>query len=124
MEKEARQKELRKKDRDAQQARVSVSLLQFYITIALVRYWVALNPHPTLKLSSFPAWHLLFSLPIGSCKAYTDLFSQRKEEARVAKEHKDKAYQRDHAYDDLFSEENMAAASNQDRSEDFLDDFF
>ncbi|KAF1964462.1 DUF814-domain-containing protein [Bimuria novae-zelandiae CBS 107.79] len=69
MEKEARLKELRKKDRDAQLAR-------------------------------------------------------RKEEALVAKEHKEKAWQRDHAYDDLFSEENMAAASNQDRSEDFLDDFF
>ncbi|KAK3202887.1 hypothetical protein GRF29_154g1104331 [Pseudopithomyces chartarum] len=69
MEKEARLKELRIKDRDSQQAR-------------------------------------------------------RKEEARVAKERKEKAYQRDHAYDDLFTEDNMAAASNQDRSEDFLDDFF
>ncbi|KAK7187579.1 hypothetical protein DPSP01_003740 [Paraphaeosphaeria sporulosa] len=69
MEKEARQKELRKKDRDAQQAR-------------------------------------------------------KKEEARIMKERKEQKYQKEHAYDDLFSEENMASASNQDRSEDFLDDFF
>ncbi|CAI6332568.1 unnamed protein product [Periconia digitata] len=50
--------------------------------------------------------------------------ARRKEEARVAKERKEKAWQRDHAYDDLFSEENIAQSSNQDRSEDFLDDFF
>ncbi|KAF2682147.1 DUF814-domain-containing protein [Lentithecium fluviatile CBS 122367] len=49
---------------------------------------------------------------------------RRKEEARVAKERKEKAWQRDHAYDDIFSEENVAQSSNQDRSEDFLDDFF
>ncbi|KAL5403174.1 hypothetical protein PMIN04_012871 [Paraphaeosphaeria minitans] len=69
MEKEARQKELRKKDRDAQQAR-------------------------------------------------------KKEEARIMKDRKEQKYQKEHAYDDLFSEENMASTSNQDRSEDFLDDFF
>ncbi|KAJ4351795.1 Coiled-coil domain-containing protein 25 [Didymosphaeria variabile] len=69
MEKEARQKELRKKDRVAQQAR-------------------------------------------------------KKEEALIMKERKEQKYQKDHAYDDLFTEENMASASNQDRSEDFLDDFF
>ncbi|KAH7116061.1 hypothetical protein B0J11DRAFT_116493 [Dendryphion nanum] len=68
MEKEARQKELRKRDRDGQQAR-------------------------------------------------------RKEEARVAKERKEKAWQRDHAYDDIMSEESVAQANNQDRDEDFLDDF-
>ncbi|KAJ4301524.1 hypothetical protein N0V90_003617 [Kalmusia sp. IMI 367209] len=50
--------------------------------------------------------------------------ARRKEEARVAKERKEKAWQKDHAYDDLFSEDNLAASSNQDRSEDFLDDFF
>ncbi|KAF2248747.1 DUF814-domain-containing protein [Trematosphaeria pertusa] len=69
MEKENRQKELRKRDRDAQQAR-------------------------------------------------------KKEEARVAKERKEKAWQRDHAYDDIMSEENIAESSNQNRDEDFLDDFF
>ncbi|ORY16751.1 hypothetical protein BCR34DRAFT_622222 [Clohesyomyces aquaticus] len=50
--------------------------------------------------------------------------ARQKEEARVAKERKEKAWQRDHAYDDLFAEENVAQASNQDRDEDFLDDFF
>lgn len=49
---------------------------------------------------------------------------QQKEEARVAKERKEKAWQKDHAYDDLFSEENLAQSSNQDRDPDFLDDFF
>lgn len=48
---------------------------------------------------------------------------QRKEEARVAKERKELAWQRDHAYDDMMSEENLAMSSNQDRDEDFLDDF-
>jgi hypothetical protein len=50
-------------------------------------------------------------------------YHQRKEEARVAKERREKAWQRDHAYDDLFSEDALAQSSNQDRSEDFLDDF-
>ncbi|KAF2645245.1 DUF814-domain-containing protein [Massarina eburnea CBS 473.64] len=49
---------------------------------------------------------------------------RRKEEARVAKERKEKAWQRDHAYDDIMSEDAVAQSSNQDRSEDFLDDFF
>ncbi|KAI9886888.1 MAG: hypothetical protein M1823_001324 [Watsoniomyces obsoletus] len=48
---------------------------------------------------------------------------RKKEEARVARERREKAYQRDHAYDDLFTEENLAGSSNQDRKEDFLDDF-
>lgn len=49
---------------------------------------------------------------------------QQKEEARIAKERKEKAWQRDHAYDDIMSEEAVAASSNQDRDPDFLDDFF
>jgi len=49
--------------------------------------------------------------------------ARRKEEARIAKERKELAWQRDHAYDDVFSEENLAMNSNQDRDEDFLDDF-
>ncbi|KAI9701447.1 MAG: hypothetical protein M1836_001502 [Candelina mexicana] len=48
---------------------------------------------------------------------------RRKEEARVAKERKEKAWQKDHAYDDLFTEEALAQSNNQERSEDFLDDF-
>lgn len=49
--------------------------------------------------------------------------AKQKEEARVAKERKEKKWQKDHAYDDLFSEENMAMTSNQDRASDFEDDF-
>ncbi|KAI9738470.1 MAG: hypothetical protein M1818_005367 [Claussenomyces sp. TS43310] len=49
--------------------------------------------------------------------------ARKKEEARIAKERKEIKHQKDHAYDDLFTDENMAQSSNQDRSEDFLDDF-
>ncbi|OCK77399.1 DUF814-domain-containing protein [Lepidopterella palustris CBS 459.81] len=52
-----------------------------------------------------------------------DLLARQKEEARVAKERKEKAWQRDHAYDDLLSEDAVALSSNQDRDPDFLDDF-
>ncbi|KAF2494104.1 DUF814-domain-containing protein [Lophium mytilinum] len=49
--------------------------------------------------------------------------ARQKEEARVAKERKEKAWQRDHAYDDLLSEDAVASSSNQDRDPDFEDDF-
>lgn len=52
------------------------------------------------------------------------VLARQKEEARIAKERKEKAWQRDHAYDDIMSEEAVAASSNQDRDPDFLDDFF
>ncbi|KAH6606994.1 hypothetical protein Trco_006147 [Trichoderma cornu-damae] len=48
---------------------------------------------------------------------------KKKEEQRQAEEWKEKKWQKDHAYDDLFTEENMAASSNQDRSADWEDDF-
>jgi len=48
---------------------------------------------------------------------------RKKEEARVAKERKELAWQRDHRYDDLFTEDAVEASSNQDRDADFLDDF-
>ncbi|KAI9844864.1 MAG: hypothetical protein M1838_001987 [Thelocarpon superellum] len=48
---------------------------------------------------------------------------RRKEEAKVARERKEKAWQRDHAYEDLLNEESIAQSSNQDRPDDFLDDF-
>jgi hypothetical protein len=32
-------------------------------------------------------------------------------------------WQKDHAYDDMFTDENMEASNNQDRDPDFLDDF-
>ncbi|KAF4511638.1 hypothetical protein G6O67_003417 [Ophiocordyceps sinensis] len=46
-----------------------------------------------------------------------------KEEARQAQEWKEKKWQKDHAYDDIFTEENMASTSNQDRDADWEDDF-
>ncbi|EED20316.1 DUF814 domain protein, putative [Talaromyces stipitatus ATCC 10500] len=62
------------------------------------------------------------------------LKKQRKEERRAreekkAAEKKEKQereqlkWQKEHAYDDLFSEENMMQSNNQDRGDDFLDDF-
>ena len=48
---------------------------------------------------------------------------RRKEEARIAKERSEKKWQKDHAYDDIFSEENMEASSNQNRDENWEDDF-
>lgn len=49
--------------------------------------------------------------------------ARQKEEARIAKERKEKKYAKEHAYDDLFSEENMAASSNQERDEGWESDF-
>lgn len=49
---------------------------------------------------------------------------QAKEEARIAKERQQLAYEREHRYEDLHSEEALQASSNQDRDADFLDDFF
>lgn len=48
---------------------------------------------------------------------------RKKEEARIAKEFKEKAWQRDHAYDDIFAAEALEQSSNQDRGADFYDDF-
>ncbi|RWA04616.1 hypothetical protein EKO27_g10486 [Xylaria grammica] len=48
---------------------------------------------------------------------------RKKEEARIAKERSEKKWQKDHAYDELFSEENLEASSNQNRPEDWEDDF-
>lgn len=48
---------------------------------------------------------------------------KRKEESRKAQEYKEKKWQKDHMYDDVFTEDNLAASSNQDRAEDWEDDF-
>ncbi|EQL02316.1 coiled-coil domain-containing protein 25 [Ophiocordyceps sinensis CO18] len=48
---------------------------------------------------------------------------QRVKEPRQAQEWKEKKWQKDHAYDDIFTEENMASTSNQDRDADWEDDF-
>jgi hypothetical protein len=97
-EKEARLRELRKMDQGARDARVSVYPLYLF-----TRYYVLLF----LKKDDGCCWR----------------FAQRKEEARVAKERKELAWQRDHAYDNMMTEDNIAMSSNQDRDEDFLDDF-
>lgn len=48
---------------------------------------------------------------------------RQKEEQRIAKERKELAWQRDHAYDDVHSEDAIAASSNQNRGADWEDDF-
>ncbi|KAG2002188.1 hypothetical protein GB937_009689 [Aspergillus fischeri] len=48
---------------------------------------------------------------------------QRAREKQEKREREQLKWQKEHAYDDLFSEENMQATSNQDRDSDFLDDF-
>ncbi|KAK3314958.1 hypothetical protein B0H66DRAFT_564063 [Apodospora peruviana] len=49
--------------------------------------------------------------------------ARKKEEARIAKERQEKKWQKDHAYDEMFAEENMAMSSNQERDENWEDDF-
>ncbi|KAK4458754.1 hypothetical protein QBC42DRAFT_276121 [Cladorrhinum samala] len=49
--------------------------------------------------------------------------ARKKEEARIAKERQEKKWQKDHAYDEIFTEENLAQSSNQDRDETWEDDF-
>ncbi|KAH7329559.1 hypothetical protein B0I35DRAFT_474144 [Stachybotrys elegans] len=51
------------------------------------------------------------------------LLQKRKQEAKQAQEWKEKKWQKDHAYDDIFTEEQMAGSSNQDRAADWEDDF-
>ncbi len=48
---------------------------------------------------------------------------RKAEEKRVASERADLKWQKDHAYDDLMSEENVMGSSNQDRASDWEDDF-
>ncbi|KAJ5212704.1 coiled-coil domain-containing protein 25 [Penicillium cinerascens] len=48
---------------------------------------------------------------------------QREKDKLEKREREQLKWQKDHAYDDMFSAENMEASNNQDRDEDFLDDF-
>jgi hypothetical protein len=48
---------------------------------------------------------------------------RNKEELRIARERKQLAYDRDHAYEDLYSEESLRHSSNQFRDENWEDDF-
>lgn len=45
------------------------------------------------------------------------------QEKREREERERLKWQKEHAYDDLMSEENIAKSSNQDRDPNFLDDF-
>lgn len=48
---------------------------------------------------------------------------KRAQEKREKKEREELKWQKEHAYDDLMSEENIQQSSNQDRDPNFLDDF-
>ncbi|KAJ5902600.1 coiled-coil domain-containing protein 25 [Penicillium taxi] len=50
---------------------------------------------------------------------------QQKEKEKLEKRHHEQLkWQKDHAYDDMFSAENMEASNNQDRDSNFYDDDF
>lgn len=48
---------------------------------------------------------------------------KRNQDKMEKREREQMKWQKDHAYDDLFTEQNMEASNNQDRDPDFLDDF-
>ncbi|KAM0696872.1 hypothetical protein Q7P36_002943 [Cladosporium allicinum] len=48
---------------------------------------------------------------------------KKREEAKLAEERQRLKWQKDHMYDDMLTEDQMQMSSNQDRDEDFLDDF-
>ncbi|EGP92157.1 uncharacterized protein MYCGRDRAFT_98662 [Zymoseptoria tritici IPO323] len=48
---------------------------------------------------------------------------KKKQDAQLAEERQRLKWQKDHMYDELHTEENLAQTSNEDRDEDFLDDF-
>lgn len=52
-----------------------------------------------------------------------DRDEQRTREKEEKRERDQLKWQKEHAYDDLMTEENMEASNNQDRDPDFLDDF-
>ncbi|KFX93986.1 hypothetical protein O988_06544 [Pseudogymnoascus sp. VKM F-3808] len=58
-----------------------------------------------------------------SKKNQASVQARKKEEARIAKERRELKYQKEHAYDDVFTEEALEANSNQNRDEDYLSDF-
>lgn len=57
------------------------------------------------------------------CDTDDDCSTQKKEEAKLAEERQRLKWQKDHMYDDMLTEDQMQMSSNQDRDEDFLDDF-
>lgn len=48
---------------------------------------------------------------------------QWEKEKQEKREREQLKWQKDHAYDEMFSADNMEASTNQDRDPDFLDDF-
>ena len=52
-----------------------------------------------------------------------DRDEQRAREKQEKREREQLKWQKEHAYDDLMTEENMETSNNQDRDPDFLDDF-
>jgi hypothetical protein len=82
-EKEDRERELRKRERIAQQEKVS------WISSSVFKYFV----------------------------------KQKREDAKLAEERQQLKWQKDHMYDDMHTEENMAMSNNQDRDEGYLSDF-
>jgi peptidoglycan hydrolase-like amidase len=48
---------------------------------------------------------------------------QRAQEKKKQQEYEQLKWQKAHAYDDMFTEENLESSNNQDRDENFLDDF-
>ncbi|OBT69802.1 hypothetical protein VE03_00705 [Pseudogymnoascus sp. 23342-1-I1] len=58
-----------------------------------------------------------------SKKNQAGMQARKKEEARIAKERRELKYQKEHAYDDVFTEEALEASSNQNREDGYLSDF-
>lgn len=52
-----------------------------------------------------------------------NMLQRQKDEERVARERRELAWQRDHAYDEVFTEDALEASSNKGRSADYYDDF-
>lgn len=57
------------------------------------------------------------------CDTDGDCSEQKKEDAKLAEERQRLKWQKDHMYDEIHTEDQMQMSSNQDRDEDFLDDF-
>jgi hypothetical protein len=108
-EREDRLRELRKQEQASQQQRVSSPPL-----------------HGPCMLPRGPACGGVANAEVDAEAGLADASfacAQKKEDARVAQERKEKKWQKDHAYDELFTDESMAASSNQDRGDNWEDDF-
>ncbi|ESZ91684.1 coiled-coil domain-containing protein [Sclerotinia borealis F-4128] len=77
------------------------------------------------KVEKFPdlAMEKEEKLKIARKKDQAALLERRKQESKQAQEYKEKKWQKDHAYDDLFAQDDDEEVNNQDRGEDYLSDF-